>query len=271
MACVPASEPGECSTACPRLPPPLRTLIDGSRIQDEGRWSVRGPDGRFTPMEEVGPMAEPFIGGFLPPPSPVPSIGPPPPPLPPKDASWTRDGRVASSASWSQRSRADSTYSTFANMSAVERSKHLRVARMSPFLQFMAGPLLRYDTVDAAGVWRGAAMIVSEYRAPFYLPPACVGYRELMPPARGRRARTAAADAGSVYELDGLKQAPVRHGAYSESGEGWVAKARYFSHPMTTLAAVITDWPSHFREVIEARIGTYPAGAVSGSSVSPAQ
>ena len=34
--------------------------------------------------------------------------------------------------------------------------------------------------------------------------------------------------AGAVYELDGLKQAPVRHGAYSEAGEGWVAKARYF-------------------------------------------
>ncbi len=32
--------------------------------------------------------------------------------------------------------------------------------------------------------------------------------------------------AGSVYELDGLKQAPVRHGEYAESGEGWVAKAR---------------------------------------------
>ena len=47
-------------------------------------------------------------------------------------------------------------------MSAVERSKHLRVARMSPYLQFMVGPLLRYDTVDEQGVWRGAAMIVSE-------------------------------------------------------------------------------------------------------------
>lgn len=31
---------------------------------------------------------------------------------------------------------------------------------------------------------------------------------------------------GCVYELDGLKTAPVRHGAYDESGEGWVAKAR---------------------------------------------
>lgn len=108
-------------------------------------------------------MAEPFIGGFMPPPSPVPSIGPPPP-LPPKDASWSRDSgmRMPSSASWSEASRTESTYSVFATMSAVERSKHLRVARMSPFLQFMAGPLLRYDTTDAAGVWRGAAMIVSE-------------------------------------------------------------------------------------------------------------
>ncbi|KAI0329220.1 ubiquitin-specific protease [Cubamyces sp. BRFM 1775] len=46
--------------------------------------------------------------------------------------------------------------------------------------------------------------------------------------------------AGSVYELDGLKQSPVKHGAYSESGEGWVAKAR---------------------EVIQARIATYPPGS----------
>ncbi|TFK89477.1 cysteine proteinase [Polyporus arcularius HHB13444] len=50
--------------------------------------------------------------------------------------------------------------------------------------------------------------------------------------------------AGSVYELDGLKQAPVRHGEYAESGEGWVAKAR---------------------EVIEARIATYPPGALEFS------
>lgn len=46
-------------------------------------------------------------------------------------------------------------------MSAVERSQNLRVQRMHPILQFMAGPLLRYDTVDADGVWHGAAMIVS--------------------------------------------------------------------------------------------------------------
>ena len=107
-------------------------------------------------------MAEPFVGGFLPPPSPAPSLGLPPPPLPPKDGSWPHGVRVSSTASWSEQSRTDSTYSLFANMTAVERSKHLRVARMTPFLQFMAGPLLRYDTVDAMGTWRGAAMIVSE-------------------------------------------------------------------------------------------------------------
>ncbi|KAH9940465.1 ubiquitin carboxyl-terminal hydrolase [Epithele typhae] len=50
--------------------------------------------------------------------------------------------------------------------------------------------------------------------------------------------------AGSVYELDGLKQLPVRHGAYSDAGEGWLAKAR---------------------EVIEARIATYPPGALEFS------
>ncbi|PCH43553.1 cysteine proteinase [Wolfiporia cocos MD-104 SS10] len=47
-----------------------------------------------------------------------------------------------------------------------------------------------------------------------------------------------------VYEFDGLKHSPINHGAYSESGEGWVAKAR---------------------EVIEARIATYPAGALEFS------
>ncbi|KAL1942797.1 hypothetical protein VTO73DRAFT_5037 [Trametes versicolor] len=50
--------------------------------------------------------------------------------------------------------------------------------------------------------------------------------------------------AGSVYEMDGLKEAPVNHGAFSDSGEGWVAKAR---------------------DVIQARIATYPAGALEFS------
>jgi len=47
--------------------------------------------------------------------------------------------------------------------------------------------------------------------------------------------------AGCIYELDGLKRAPVRHGEYTEEGEGWVGKAR---------------------SVIENRIATYPPGSL---------
>lgn len=36
---------------------------------------------------------------------------------------------------------------------------------MSPYLQFMVGPLLRYDTVDENGLWHGAVLIVSAYVA----------------------------------------------------------------------------------------------------------
>lgn len=32
---------------------------------------------------------------------------------------------------------------------------------------------------------------------------------------------------GALYELDGLKDAPVTHGPYAETGEGWVARARW--------------------------------------------
>ncbi|KAF9793392.1 hypothetical protein BJ322DRAFT_1034412 [Thelephora terrestris] len=49
---------------------------------------------------------------------------------------------------------------------------------------------------------------------------------------------------GSVYELDGLKASPIRHGAYEENSEGWAGKAR---------------------EVIESRIATYPPGSLEFS------
>ncbi|KAF8070362.1 ubiquitin carboxyl-terminal hydrolase [Lyophyllum atratum] len=52
---------------------------------------------------------------------------------------------------------------------------------------------------------------------------------------------------GAVYELDGLKQYPVRHGSYEERGEGWLKTAR---------------------EVIESRIATYPVGALEFSLLS---
>lgn len=125
---------------------------------------MRGPDGHFQPTEQVQPMNENFIGGFTPQPSPVPTGrfphhqgypfpqpdvngNGPPPPVPPKQSRT-------------------SLQSDLTHMTAAERSQHLKVAKMNPNLQFMCGPLLRYDTVDERGVWRGAAMIVSEWSFP---------------------------------------------------------------------------------------------------------
>jgi len=50
---------------------------------------------------------------------------------------------------------------SISSMSAVERSRNLRIAKMNPHLQVIVGPLLRYDTIEN-GIWRGAALIVGE-------------------------------------------------------------------------------------------------------------
>ncbi|THH33013.1 hypothetical protein EUX98_g1210 [Antrodiella citrinella] len=142
-------------------------------------------------------MEQPFVGGFssaiAPPPvsyrppssfpSPQPSPGPPP--LPPKDDLYQSfDERPSSSVATSLyaesvTSNAESTASRsftytpqqLSQMSPVERSHNLRVVRMSPYLQFMAGPLLRYDTVED-GVWKGAALIVTADAGSVYTPNA---------------------------------------------------------------------------------------------------
>lgn len=63
---------------------------------------------------------------------------------------------------------------------------------------------------------------------------------------------------GAVYELDGLKPHAFRHGGFDETGEGWIKTAR-FDINYSNLVLV----PHFFlREVIEARINTYPVGAV---------
>ena len=158
-------------------------------LKDEARWTQpqRGPDGRYQPVAQVYPMGQPFVGGFAPPPMnpsamnmggappspfrPPPSPGPPP--LPPKDSrpsfSNGRPPSMQSSAvSYAESGNTSPTSSymfatqQIAHLSPVERSQNLRVAQMNPYLQFMAGPLLRYDTVTSDGVWRGAALIVSE-------------------------------------------------------------------------------------------------------------
>jgi ubiquitin carboxyl-terminal hydrolase L5 len=38
---------------------------------------------------------------------------------------------------------------------------------------------------------------------------------------------------GCLYELDGLKQHPIKHGAYDPTGEGWLKLARCFVIPTT--------------------------------------
>ncbi|PPQ73897.1 hypothetical protein CVT26_011729, partial [Gymnopilus dilepis] len=124
----------------------------------------RASGAHHPPGEDVMPMDESFIGGFRHPPPPP---SPRPPAVPPKDLP-----PHLYSARPSQ-----STISTaqLTQMSAVERSHVLRVARMDPHLQFMCGPLLKYDTIDEHGIWHGAALIIT-----------------LTP--------RAAADSGSIYE-----------------------------------------------------------------------
>ena len=67
---------------------------------------------------------------------------------------------------------------------------------------------------------------------------------------------------GCVYELDGLKASPIRHGAYEERGEGWVGKARF-----VLITPNPTVWSNgvFLREVIEDRIATYPPGSLEFS------
>lgn len=79
-------------------------------------------------------------------------------------------------------------------LSAPERSKALNFRKtvMQPYLQFMCGPLLRYDTIDEHGMWHGAALIVSEY--------SCFSLGLWMGANRSSGTSTAASDAGSTYE-----------------------------------------------------------------------
>ncbi|KAJ3991526.1 hypothetical protein F5050DRAFT_1802118 [Lentinula boryana] len=129
----------------------------------------RGADGRFTPVEQqVRPIDEQFIGGFLPPSSPV------PPPLPVKDEIYTDPSFHLPSGVSSQKSISSSQLS---RLSAVERSKTLRVARMDPHLMFMVGPLLKYDTTDNQGIWHGALLIVTADSGSTYEPHPTLTYQ----------------------------------------------------------------------------------------------
>jgi hypothetical protein len=104
---------------------------------------------RNLPIENVAPIGESYIGGL-----PFSS----PPPLPPKDHLYTSSNYDKLE---SQPSQSTISTSRLTHMTAVERSKALRVARTEPYLQvspllihralsltspilkFMCGPLLK--------------------------------------------------------------------------------------------------------------------------------
>lgn len=73
---------------------------------------------------------------------------------------------------------------------------------------------------------------------------------------------------GAVYELDGLQRHPLRHGGIEEDGEGWVKTARYVCEQRFLLFVQAHPF-CHRREVIEARIRTYPVGAVRIDETKP--
>jgi hypothetical protein len=134
----------------------------------------RDYEGNYVPYEQqVQPMQEDFIGGFHP------GLQQPPPP-PPKDRhsalrfpgldTFSRSNTIDDSQAprpWvpaypAMPKSPSVSAPDMSNMSAVERSKLQKTARMHPHLQFMCGPLLRYDDItDQRSIWRGFVMIVS--------------------------------------------------------------------------------------------------------------
>jgi hypothetical protein len=154
----------------PRLTSPVR-LTHGSfgLVQAVPLSSSRGHDGHFRPVVQVEAMEDVIIGGWTMPmtrhPSPRPTrpdsngdasvnLNITPPPEFPGSTGYPFVRRPSSSVNGIP----------LAQLSPVERSKALNFRKtvMQPYLQFMCGPLLRYDTVDEHGVWHGAALIVSE-------------------------------------------------------------------------------------------------------------
>ncbi|KAK7467073.1 hypothetical protein VKT23_004134 [Stygiomarasmius scandens] len=165
-------------------------LRRAQRENDYFQTPHRGMDGRFMPVEQITPMDEQFIGGFhpgLPAPSPV------PPELPPKDRPSGHGGSIQPTLSNAQLTK----------LSAVERSRFLQVARMNPHLQFMVGPLLRYDTIDEHGVWHGAALIVTADSGSSYdpLPTLTIEWDPEKPSFTNKRAKSIRRPHASSFDL----------------------------------------------------------------------
>ncbi|KAI0003344.1 hypothetical protein BJV74DRAFT_876259 [Russula compacta] len=138
----------------------------------------RGPDGQFRPVGHLQPIEDSFIGGWTMPaqrqPSPLPT------PSGSNGDAGIQSGAAAPPSSLSPHLlQTGYPFNPLSRLSAVERSQMLnrRKTLMHPYLQFMCGPLLRYDTVDEHGVWHGAAMIVTADAGSTYEPFPTLRYR----------------------------------------------------------------------------------------------
>ncbi|KAJ7582843.1 hypothetical protein C8J56DRAFT_1005754 [Mycena floridula] len=129
-------------------------------LESEYYASPQRVDGHFLPVEQIYPLDETFIGGFN-----IRASSPAPPALPPKDRIYNQPGSRFMEPIQTALSSFQLT-----QLSAVERSKTLRIARMHPHLQFMVGPLLKYDTIDDECVWHGAALVVTADSGSSYEP-----------------------------------------------------------------------------------------------------
>jgi len=122
-----------------------------------------------------------------------------PPPLPPRpvNLSYPQPSTPYTDPDNVSPLTSSSHLQSISSMTALERSRNLRIAKTKPHLQLMVGPLLRYDTIEN-GVWKGAALIVSEC--------ACPGMRFSLPVFRSMASRLLtrllrkASDAGSYYD-----------------------------------------------------------------------
>ncbi|KAH0827015.1 hypothetical protein J3R83DRAFT_4684 [Lanmaoa asiatica] len=112
--------------------------------------------------------------------------------------------------------------SYLAQLPAAERSRMQRAPRMDPYLQFMVGPLLRYDTVDENGLWNGAVLIVTADWGSSYEPHPILTYQwdpeERAQPRVGQ-------NTGSSFDLGPHPADPhstaISPPAFTRGSEGW--------------------------------------------------
>jgi hypothetical protein len=153
-----------------RLTSPVRlTRASCGLVQAVPLSPSRGPDGYFCPVVQIEATEDVIIGGWTMPVSRYPS---PRPNRPESNGNASVNSNIGPSPEFPgsngypfvRRPSSSMDEIPLSQLSPLERSKALnfRKSVMQPYLQFMCGPLLRYDTVDEHGVWHGAALIVSE-------------------------------------------------------------------------------------------------------------